>query len=333
MHKQHFLIVLMFIMSVLLSTSSVANGEQGVYRHAIDDPMGLQKSKVLEMHDVYSFYGTDIYPPSITRMLNLGAAKMTGYDDPQKAWGAIISKDDIVALKFNDCGVPGFSWNYEFLDLLLQNFYQLGYKKENFLIVGIYTLPNSAIGTRIHHYGWEDDAIFIGSDLDFLPRWLKEVTAIINIPNYMDDNIIGIRGCLANLSWSMVKQPARLYQNKGDNGDPFIAEINALPPIRNKVRLHIVNALQVLYYGGPQHDTTFQVNHQSILMSFDPVALDHIGIEYLRRYRKTKTMPQKLPPPLYSQYLTTAELYGLGYYNFTDISYEKINPNLYIDQY
>ena len=95
----------MFIMSVLLSTSSVANGEQGVYRHAIDDPMGLQKSKVLEMHDVYSFYGTDIYPPSITRMLNLGAAKMTGYDDPQKAWGAIISKDDIVALKFNDCGV------------------------------------------------------------------------------------------------------------------------------------------------------------------------------------------------------------------------------------
>jgi len=323
----------MTIVIILLISHSALATAQVTYRQAINDPMGSQQSKVLEMHDVYSFYGTDIYPPSIIRMLNLGAAKMTGYEDVQKAWASIISKDDVVALKFNDCGVSAFSWNYEFLDLLLQNFYQLGYKKENFMIIGIHNLPNSAIGTRIRHYGWEADATFIGSDLDYLPLWLNQVTAIINIPNFMDDNIIGIRGCLANLSWSMVKQPARFYQNKDDNGDPYIADINILPAIHDKVRLHIVNALQVLYYGGPHYDTTYQVNHQSILMSFDPVALDHIGIEYLRKYRKTKTMPQILPPKLYSQYLITAELYGLGYYNFTDIAYEKINPNLYVDQY
>jgi hypothetical protein len=57
-----------------------------------------------------------------------------------------------------------------------------------------------------------------------------------------------------------------------------IADLNALPPIRDRTRLIIGDALTICTFGWSQ-----AVIGDSILMSFDPVAHDVVGLQVLHK--------------------------------------------------
>ena len=291
------------------------------FMHAIDDPLEQQKSEIWDVYGDFAVRGTAVHRASILAMLRTGVKSLTGLDDPNEAWRCFISEDDVVALKFTHVGGADLGTNEALAGVLLDLLYEAGFKPENFLLVGLDELPEQADGTRLWRYGWQNKTVDFDDDTDCLPVWLDEVTAIINIPSIMDDNIIGLRCSLANLSYPMLKRPARLYVN---SGDPFIADIYSLPQIRGKVRLHIANALRVLYYGGPVVLQRYIHEPGSLIFSIDPVALDQVALQLLRRTRRTMTMPYGVSDQISAAYLDTAYAYGLGYNDLNFISYHYI---------
>jgi hypothetical protein len=301
------------------------------YRHAIDDPLRRQKSYVFEetpdaVYDVYGEYvirGTRIHNASLKAIFNTGIKKLAGCDDPNQAWRSFIHDDDVVALKFTSVGSDPLGTNRAFAAALLQCLYQAGFKPDHFMLVGLDDLPDEAKGTRPCRYGWQQKKTDFGSDSDYLAQWLDDVTAVINIPSIMDDNIIGLHGALANLTWPMIKSPARFYQYNS-RGDPFIPEIFNLPQIRGKVRLHIANALRILYYGGPIVRQHFVYEYGAVLFSLDPVAMDLAAMKIINRIRRDNFMPANVPDNISVTYLQTAQDLGLGYCDLNFIDYQHI---------
>ena len=56
----------------------------------------------------------------------------------------------------------------------------------------------------------------------------------------------------------------------------FIPAVVAMPVIRNKTVLHILDGIKGLYHGGPSARPEFVWEHRTIYFATDPVAMDHI---------------------------------------------------------
>jgi len=298
----------------------------GSSRRAIDDPLGKQKSRVIEVRDPYAVRGTDVYLELMTRMLNTGICELSGYTDPNVAWRTYLHQDDVIALKFNRIASREFGTNKAMAGVLLDILYGIGFSPDQFLIVGLDQLPEQAAGTRKFTYGWQREQADFGSGSDHLATWVSEVTAIVNIPTFMDDNVTGLRGAMANVTWPLMKSPAR-PQHFLACGDPFIPEVYALAEIQGKIRLTIANGLHVLYYGGPIVDKRFAAERQAVVFCDDPVAMDRIGLEMIRNFRRTLIMPEGVDPKINAGYLLTAEAMGIGYQDFNLIDYRWIRPD------
>jgi len=292
---------------------------------AVDDPLGLQKSPVYEVYGRYAVRGMDVHRSSIKRMLATGITALAQTEDFGQALRKFIREEDIVALNFQPVGGPELGTNTEVAGILLEMFYAEGFKPEQFMLVGLSVLPAEAQGTRPWRYGWQNTKTDFVSDQDYLAQWLDEVTAIINIPSILDDSLFGLRGALTNMTWPLLKSPARLYLN---GGDPFIADIYDLPAIRGKVRLHIANGLRLLYYGGPVVKQRYVCERGTLLFAIDPVALDRVALEILERARTTMAMPDDAPQTtLEAPYLETAAALGLGYDNLNMIEYRYLKSD------
>lgn len=302
------------------------------YRHAIDDPLGRQKSQVFDVGDPYVVRGYTVDRVQLKRIVTTGIKKISGIDEPGAAWRYFLRDEDVIALVFSPVGGPELGTNDDLALVLLEILIENGFKKENLMLVGLEELRDKAEGaqlweyaegTRPWKYGWQEKEVDFGSSKDFLAKWLEDVTAIVNIPTLMDDRIFHLRGALANLTWPLLKSPARLYIS---DGDPFIPEIYDLPQIRGKVRLHIANSLYIPYYGGPQVIGQHVFEHSSLLFADDPVALDRVALELLRGYRRTEYMPMGVNEAIFADYLVTAEAMGLGYGDLNNIVYDKLRP-------
>ena len=287
---------------------------------AIDDPFELQKSQVYDVYGDWAVRGMEVHPESIRGMLNLGVQHLTGADDPTEAWQYFIHPNDVVALVFDRRG-KDLGVNRAVAAALLQCLYQVGFGPENFMIVGLDDLPDEAQGTRPCRYGWQETQQNFASSSDHLAAWLDEVTAIINLPSITDDNILGLRSALANVTLPLLKCPARLYIN---HGDPFIPEIYSLPQIRGKVRLNIAIALRILYNGGPVVRQSYVYQHKALIFSTDPVALDRVAAELITRARRTLALPTNVPDEISAPYLQTAQTMGLGYHDLNFIAYHRL---------
>lgn len=295
------------------------------YARAIDDPLSRQKSHVYDIYGEYAVRGFKTHNASLRGMLNTGVKKITKLDDPALAWRKFIHDDDIIALKFTRVGSRQLRTNHDVAAALLQVLFKAGFKPENIMLVGLDDLPPEAADTIPCPYGWQNEKVDFGTNSDYLATWLDKVTAIINIPSVMDDNIFGLRCAMANLTWSLIKSPARLYMSKGD---PFIPEVNNLPQIRDKVRLHIANNLRTLYYGGPEIKQKYVYEDGSFLFSTDPVALDRAALQHIRRQRNEQPMPSGVSEIIEAPYLRTAQALGLGYNDLSFIDYHHIKYDL-----
>lgn len=291
------------------------------YRRAIDDPLGQQRSFVYDVHGQYVVRGAKIHMPSLRKIINTGVKKVTCMENSEQAWKSLLHEDDIIAIKFCEIGGRQLATNTELCSVLLQILYKVGYKPEQFMIVGLEDLPDEAIGTIPWQYGWEEKSVNFGSSEEHLAKWINQVTAIIHIPSVMDDNITGIRGAIADMAWSAVKEPGKYFIS---NGDPFVAEIYHLPQIQGKVRITIANNLRSLYYGGPNIKQQFVSENGSMLFSIDPVAIDRVAIELLSKQRQQNDLPEDVDFFINAPHLITAESVDIGYQDLNMIEYRYL---------
>jgi hypothetical protein len=165
----------------------------------------------------------------------------------------------------------------------------------------------------------------------------KLVTRVLNkivaIPVLKDHGSAGVTGALKNMSHGSVNNVARSHSNSFTNVcNQFIPQVVSHPVIRSKFVLHIMDGIRGVYQGGPfaWEDGKWTWENNALLLSTDPVALDHVEWDII----DAKRVQEKLPPvaaagnkaldPLgregfdvrQPQHIPLAGALGLGFFDF-----------------
>jgi hypothetical protein len=118
----------------------------------------------------------------------------------------------------------------------------------------------------------------------------KRCTKIINAPVLQDHEATGLAGCLYNLSLGLVDNTRRFEVQPG-YADAPIVEINALPVLRHKTVLHILDGLVGGFAGGPSFKPAFGWQCGRLYLSTDPVAVDALALEQIETQRRAANVP------------------------------------------
>jgi hypothetical protein len=164
---------------------------------------------------------------------------------------------------------------------------EAGIPPEQIVIFDFYTDELEEAGYTINRDG--PGVRCYGSDGDYTSGWkaqrvgvqlsdiLLSCHALINVPVLKSHMISGISFALKN-HYGTVSNPGSLHRPIG----PLMAELNALGPIRERTRLIIGDMLTAcLRYRGAWPYWESDWTGDSILMSFDPVAHDAVGLQVL----------------------------------------------------
>jgi uncharacterized protein (DUF362 family) len=147
------------------------------------------------------------------------------------------------------------------------------------------------------------------SSVSHLPRFFtQEITRGINLPVLRDDSGCGIAGAVYSITVGSVDNWRR-FVNGREEGAASLPDLLADPAIREKYRLHILDALLPQYAGGPEIRPAYSVGHGALYASTDPVALDAVGVRLIDGWRVAQRME---PSGTRGEWLSLAAQMGLG---------------------
>jgi hypothetical protein len=301
---------------------------------------GTSGAKVVSVHAEAAFAGTALDAKVVAGMLDKGAAAFAG-GDGASLWKSLFTPADVVGIKLN-CISRGVKPNKELIDAVVANLKIAGVKENNIIVwdrfedqlvrrarLKVNTGPD---GVRI--YGTEkandnlsgyDKDVFYESDADTADyrgdtgnRSLvskivtQDCTKIINMPVLKDHNQAGITACLKNLSFGSINNTARFHKEPMWCS-PAVADVCAIPAVRSKTVLHILDALRVCYNGGPDcPNPAFITNFSTIYIATDPVACDTIALEVVEKLRKDAGLPDPDHTSGHPVHIADAAKKGLG---------------------
>ena len=95
-------------------------------------------------------------------------------------------------------------------------------------------------------------------------------------------------------------------------------------PIGNKLRLCIVDALRVVYSGGPEATAESTFNAGAMIVSKDPVAAELVGLSMLNDVRTARGLPAVAESAEELAYLSAAHQKGLGIAVWHGVDLERL---------
>jgi len=289
-------------------------------------------------------------PEVVGSMVDRTMLAFTGKETVEEAWAGLVSADDVVGIKVNVRGGPRMSTQPCVVASIVAGLQAVGVKEQNILIWDAwnrelppagYAINESDQGIRcygsdrgVHTTGtrlgrdelrkkvgehYSDRPVKVADREVFFTRIIEEeITALINVPLIKDHRIAGLTCSMKN-HYGSILNPSDLH---GNACDPYLAALNATPPIRDKTRLILVDGLRGLYNGGPRDKPQWRFRPNCIVAGTDPVAIDSYALEVLERERKEKGMPP-LGPRV--RYLATAAEMGVGQINPEQIEFREVD--------
>jgi len=240
--------------------------------------------------------------------------KLSGKTNVDEAWRTFVSPRETVALKFNGLfrrasTSPALVW------AVCRGLVNAGLAPEKIIVFDRNEVDFRNAGIRpfedlpkvrflTGNAAWGED-VQAGPIKTRITRILaKDADAIINLPRLKHHVIAGVTLAMKNHVGS-VPNPKDYH----DHIDA-IAELNALPTIRDKTRLAICDAIVGLFDGGPRFrgsHLTWKAN--ALFAGTDVVAFDAVGAEMLRKARMAKKAGPTKPDP---SHIAHAGQIGLG---------------------
>jgi hypothetical protein len=202
----------------------------------------------------------------IQDMLDIAILQLTGKSSIQQAWKGIIKAEDIVGIKTN-------VWQYLATPPELEN----------------------AIKKRVIEVGVKEDKISIKDRGVLSDPVFQQSTALINVRPMRTHAWSGVGSLIKNYIM-FTNQPASYH---GDSCAD-LATLFDLPEVKGKSRLHILVMLTPLFHGvGPHHyNKEYTWPYKGIIVGFDPVAVDSIGLKIIQAKRQEYFREDKpLNPP------------------------------------
>ncbi len=230
----------------------------------------------------------DIQETLLFEMIEEGVRLAASASSPGEAWNKLIKPDEVIGIKFNQIGAETIRTTDPFAGQIVESLKRAGVAPDRIILIEAPERLTRELKTRPCPIGFSGGKVSFGSGEDELAAVLQEVAAIINVPFLKTHNIAQMTGCLKNLSHALVRRPKLCHAN---GCSPFVGDILALPQIRPKMRLNIVNALRAVFEGGPLPSTDSVWTHSGIVVSTDPVAADYIGLEILNAERSRRKLP------------------------------------------
>jgi uncharacterized protein (DUF362 family) len=248
-------------------------------------------SRVVLIEDKSATVGLSIDGGVVQSMVNCGIMNLARESHVGKAWKALlpgVTESSTIAIKVNciNSSMPTHPQvAYAVANSLTQmEFGGLPFPDNNIIIFDRtsgelsssgYTLNTSATGIRC--FGTNDSGAGYSSETysvnGVTQRLSKIVTEmadyLINVSVLKNHGIAGATMCLKN-HYGTCNSPGSIH---GAACDPYIAALNALPPIKDKQKVNICDALFGIYSGGPSGSPQFTAD--MLIMSKDIVAVDY----------------------------------------------------------
>jgi hypothetical protein len=147
----------------------------------------------------------------------------------------------------------------------------------------------------------------------------KKLTKIINVPVFKNTGN-GISMATKNLGYAAICNTGRLHNRLFFD---VCTEVLAFPVIRDKLVLNITDGLRGQYDGGPDANSKFIYDYNTLFFATDPFALDMVCHNLL--VEKRKSMNVKINEhPRFTDYLRYAQKLGLGLTDKDKINHLKV---------
>lgn len=263
-----------------------------------------ERSRVVDAHCPRLLRGTTVDPFFLQQTVNSSVMTLTGAADPEAAWRKILGDAERIVLKFNSVGATSLRINDPLAVALVRELRQAGYDPAKVALVEASAHLQSELGTAVTPQGWSGRIRF-GSHEEELAAYVSWADAIIDVPLLKTHQIAGMSCSLINLSHAVIRRPA-LYH--ADKCSPFVAQIVSQKEIRDRLKLCMVNALRIVVDRGPDAKPNDIAVSSRLLVAFDPVAVDSVGLSLLSGERRSRGLSTEIDVP----YLIAAEQLGLG---------------------
>jgi len=280
------------------------------------DPRTEPRSKVVIARDP-SLHGPDgkLDAARVGALLDRAMATYTGHARPIDAWKRIAleagAKDKVIGLKTNGLGGRGISTHAVLVFAIAERLQQAGVKPGNILVwdrnardlqacgLTINTDPNQIRCYGSDVSGFEDATETWGSShVRFSKILTRECAMVINLPILKDHSMSGLTFAMKNM-YGVIERPQELH---GGGCNPGIADLNAFPVIRQKIKLTIGDAMTSVYEGGPGFRPEHLWQPNALIIGQDRVAIDQIAWGLLDKKRTEmglKTLEAAGRPPRY----------------------------------
>lgn len=264
----------------------------------------------------------------VKAMVDLAVMTLTGKGTPEAAWKSLFSPKDRVGLKPNCLGRE-LCWPHPAtVDAIVEGLVLAGVTHGNMVMWDMWGFEASPLSTRyrksamqvkpIKAWGFERKGHSIPSGGPVkLTKALRGLDAVVNIPVIKDHDLAGVTCALKNMAFGSIPTPWTFHSNRSGERlcDPMVPEIYALGPIKDRVRLILVDAFNIIIDGGPKGNIRGLRKIHSVFAATDPVAMDRIAWKIIddhreqAKLRKLDDESRKVGRP---RHVLTAERLGLG---------------------
>ncbi len=291
--------------------------------NVVTPPAPEAKSKVVIARDqALRNSGGDVDPARLGNMLDRAMQAFFDAKKPVDAWKRVVKPGEVIGLKINGLGGRRLTTSHVLVESVINRLNQAGIALKDIVVFdrsdrdlanGGFTPPEWK-GVRVisnRTAGHEEETSQHGSVTTRLTKILtRTCDAVINLPVLKDHELAGVTVAMKNM-YGVINNPRDLHPN-GCN--PYIADLNMLLPIRQKVRLTITDATTAVYEGGPGYNPQWAWQYNGVMIGRDPVALDTVAWQIIDQKRKEaglKTLKEAGREP---KYIATAadEQHRLG---------------------
>jgi hypothetical protein len=251
-------------------------------------------------------------------MLEAAMLELTGQEESAAAWAGFFKPDDVVGVKINVMMTPT---SPELSRSVVRGIMEAGVRERNIIL-----WDRKGAGRGLQ--GVLDRTERFGYDQKSLSRIVTdEATALVNAPGMKVHWLAGVAVALKNWVGAVtninVPDIGVAYKIHADSCAEC-ASINAIPAIRDKCRLIVVDALRPLFHGGPQVNPRYLWPYRGIIVGTDPVAVDTVCMKILeakRREYKGEDWPISPPP---NHVFVAERKYRLGHATMEHIQLVKL---------
>ncbi len=316
--------------AALLLSSGCAPAGKSAKPAAVKAFPAAPKSTVVRARHTGVWSGDTLQPAVLTQLLDASITKLTGQNDALQAWKSVFRPTDKIAIKVNTID-GSIDWTHvPLVNAVVARLLDAGFPGEQLFVFDRHAYELTGAGFTINKDG--PGARLVGTDGDYtsgiplmdtkvgISNILMNCDALINMPLVKQHMYTGVSFSMKNHYGTFDSPDDFHYGQRIEQG---LAELNALPAIKDKTRLIIGDALVVVL----GDNWTSEEKNDSIFMSFDPVATDMYALKLLAETKAAKGADESVIAEYAAKakpWLAHAVELGLGTTDPAKIDYQEL---------